>query len=158
MVDLPALHKKLFTSSAYVANPAFSTRVGWKRHGSGHMLVLKDTGTDAISIVVGEIIDDRCFCGPLANYNDKFPKPLKDTKNTFVLSHPRMAGFGKDFDLFHQTVIAIQSNITSTKDDQFFVAPTLQDSTAHFAAPAWEKRVCVFLQLCHQHVLTNEWP
>ncbi|KAF8231014.1 hypothetical protein L208DRAFT_1279221, partial [Tricholoma matsutake] len=98
MLDIPSLHKKLLSSSAYVANPVFFSTVGWKRHGTGHMLVKKDSGANAICIVVGKIIDDHLFCGPLVNYSKRFPKPLKDTKNTFVLTHPQITGLGKDFD------------------------------------------------------------
>ncbi|KAF8226810.1 hypothetical protein L208DRAFT_1300143, partial [Tricholoma matsutake] len=88
-----------------------------KRHGMGNMLIKKANGAHTVGIVVGEILDDRLACGLLANYNEKFTKHLKNTKNTFILTHPHVTGFGEDFDHFYCTMLAVQGNISSTKDD-----------------------------------------
>ncbi|KAF8224231.1 hypothetical protein L208DRAFT_1135971, partial [Tricholoma matsutake] len=106
---------------SYVANPVFFAQVGWKRLGTSHVLVRQDNGADAICVMVARLIDNRLCCGPVANYNDKFLKPLQDTKNTFVLTRPQIPGLGEDFDHFHQTMLAVQGSITATKDDWFFV-------------------------------------
>jgi hypothetical protein len=143
MLDIPSLRTRLLGLPSYVANPAFFANVGWKRHGTGHILVRQDNGADAICIVVGEVINDRLCCGPGANYNEKYPKPLQDTKNTFVLTRPLIPGLGEDFDRFHRTTLAVQGNITATKDDRFFVGTTVQDRTARFAVAAWDKRVAI---------------
>ncbi|KAF8238333.1 hypothetical protein L208DRAFT_1114932, partial [Tricholoma matsutake] len=100
---------------------AFFLKVGWKRHGTGHVLVDKDNGAEADCVVVGEVIDDSLCCRPLANYSEKYPKPLQDTKNTFILTRPQDAGLGEDFDHFLKTMLAVQGSITLTKDDRFFL-------------------------------------
>ncbi|KAF8231594.1 hypothetical protein L208DRAFT_1024318, partial [Tricholoma matsutake] len=99
----------------------FFSKFGWKRHGTGHVLVNRDNGAEAVCVIVGKVINDRLCCGPLVNYSEKYPKPLQDTKNTFILTCPQDAGLGEDFNRFLKTMLAVQGNITSTKDDRFFL-------------------------------------
>ncbi|KAF8240255.1 hypothetical protein L208DRAFT_1118201, partial [Tricholoma matsutake] len=121
MLDIATLCARLLATPLYVASTGFFSKVSWKRHGTGHVLVTKDNGAEVVCVIVGEVIDDRLCCGPLGNYNDKYPKPLQDTKNTFVLTHPQHAGLAEDFDCFLKTTLAVQGNIMSTKDDRFFI-------------------------------------
>lgn len=128
-----------------MADSAFFTTVGWKCQGTGHILVNKANGSEMVAVIVGEIVDDHLCCGPLVNYSPRFPKPIQKTKNTFVIVHPHVPRFAEDFDWSIQTVLAVQTNITCSKDDQFFIKGTAHNNAMRFAVAAWEKQVWNYL-------------
>jgi hypothetical protein len=102
MLDLTKERDSLIQLPIYIANPSFVGKTGWKKKGSGNIVVDKENGQPITMIAVGQVMDDRPCCGPMGNFTDKgeYPKPLQDAKFTMVIGEPTDPQFADDSTLY----------------------------------------------------------
>jgi hypothetical protein len=143
MSDLNEVREHILRVPSYIGNPTFLASIGWKRDQTAHLLVDRKNGQPLTAVIVGEILHDRLCCGPIGNFTDRgsFTKPLKDTKNTFVLGPPLGTPFAQDFNQATEAIKSIQETISTTNDNRNFLELTPHDKVIRFATSAWEKRV-----------------
>ncbi|KII87044.1 hypothetical protein PLICRDRAFT_80721, partial [Plicaturopsis crispa FD-325 SS-3] len=105
---------------SYVAAATYLSSVGWKQAGSGNRLIDAHTGDEAVSVVVGKVIDTRLNCSPTGNYNGKFGK-LQGAKYTFTIGVPDEPAFLPDFKKAVDNLRLVENTVAQTNDHRNFV-------------------------------------
>jgi len=145
--NIPYERAQLQRSQQYVPSSAFTQIVGWKREGSGNILVKmnSDSGSSSarepfISVVVGQISDQNLFVGPQGNYNPSYNK-LATAKFKFILNCPDDVDFGPDFGPALKNIETVQNMINKGVRSQHFIGGENNDRGLRFSAPVFEVRV-----------------
>jgi hypothetical protein len=77
----------------------------------------KKDGQEAVIIVIGKVIKDRIYCGPVGNWStDNCWGSLKSAKYTFSIGKPDNEQFGHDFETAFRMLGKLQSNIAVTRN------------------------------------------
>lgn len=129
----------------YVASATFLATTAWKREGIADVLVNKSDGGRKTCIVVGEVLDDRLFCGPNGNHTGKgeYAKEFEAAHFSLFLGRPESSEFGADFDTAQQKMADIEEKVSLTTDRRYFREASGVNRAFKLAAPLFEERVCV---------------
>jgi hypothetical protein len=141
--DLPCLHAELLRAKAYAANPAFAQGLGWRPENSGNVLVDNDSAENAVTTVVGRVLETRLNCDAHGNYVSGRYGDLSTAKFHLLLGKPTGTPFADDFEKFIQHFEKIQENIASTQDHQNFIVPDRQAKVLRFTQRVFEERVSI---------------
>lgn len=135
----------LFQLPFYAGADVFMRSVGWKKRGTGNVMVNKSNGDDCTVVAVGQVLDDRLYCGPLGNFSDTgtYKKALQDAKFTLVLGRPNHKAFAADFDKAIQNLSAAQMRIAMTDSHRHMLEEVTANAMLRLTTPMWESRVCI---------------
>jgi len=129
----------------YAAAGSFSSNVAWAQDGSANILKDKKDGEDAVIIVVGKVVKDRVYCGPVGNWStDNRWGSLKTAKYTFSIGKPDDEHFARDFEAAFKMLGKLQSNIAvSTKREHLLLGEGEKVHNIRFTANVFEERPVV---------------
>jgi hypothetical protein len=127
----------------YAGAEGFVRTVGWKKRGTGNVMVDKSNGDDCTAIAVGQVLDDRLCCGPLGNFSDSgtYKKAYQDAKFTLILGRPSHQAFITDFDKAIQNLNTAQTRIAMTDSHRHMLEDVTTNAALRLTAPMWESRV-----------------
>jgi hypothetical protein len=109
------------------------------------MLKNKRDGEDAVVIVIGKVVQDRIYCGPVGNWStDNRWGSLKTSKYTFSIGKPDDEQFGQDFETAFRMLGKLQSNIAVTRNrEHLLLGEGEKIHNIRFTANVFEERPVV---------------
>lgn len=142
-----SLRTNFLSLSEYVAAATFLNATAWKREGIADVLVNKSDGGRKTCIIVGEVLDDRLFCGPNGNHTGKgeYAKAFEAARFSLFLGKPESREYGADFDAAQQKMSDIEEKVSLTSDRRYFRDVSGLNKVFKLAAPLFEERVSAYL-------------
>lgn len=144
MLGLSMIRDALTLISNYTPMPAFIKTIAWKKNGGADIMVDKKTTIAKTAIIVGTIVDDRLFCGPVGNHmpSGPYPKALKLAKYSFFLGMPSEDAFRSDYEAAVKNIRYAQNLIAGSEVQRYFLDGPAPNTTMKFSGPVFEARVC----------------
>ena len=150
--NLVSYRSNLLLSPLYTASPGFLPSLGWHSEKTGHALVIKKTGENAVASVVGRVQERRLDCGPIGNFQKGRYGGLQTAKFHLLLGKPTGTPFADDFEKALTTFNKIQTDIASTQNRVNFLVVDGHDKHLRFTRNVFDKREddvngqCAFLR------------
>ena len=130
----------------YSASPGYTQDVSWCLETTGHVLVDKSSRADAVSSVVGRVIEQGLLSGPDSTFANQNYGSLQTAKFQFCVAKPVRTPFVDDFDKAIDNFMRIQGQVAATLNwCNFICEDSLSNKSLCFMCSVFTKRVGVTL-------------
>ena len=107
----------------------------------------RKTTEEMVGIIVGKISDYRLLCGPTGNFHldSRFSTDFSAAKFQLDLGIPDEPALVPVFKNSVATLLKVEKNISTTKDNRYLLADSGDMTTIRFSSKLFEKRVRHFI-------------